>query len=411
MIQTIFYCIFFVAIAFYFIKRKTPWISKLLLIMYSATAILAVAVVGYDLIDHSKISIFGYVFLLSAIFLYFSPFLCNRKFLSSKKVAIRENIGFLIICIVYTICSIITVIKYLPGVKALIQSGDWSMNRNDLYHGDLDFPYDNFFEFVLMNLTDYFRLIVLVISFSSLRNNKHHFIYYAAIIGAVSSLLVSAIYTSSRGTIVNAGLIIISLFLFFVKQYSTKTKRVFILTAICSLAILVPYLIVVTISRFGDLDDGGVNSIVAYLGQSPVVFNSGVFTIDKLLYGKNAFGVLFGYNYNESMIGGTWDNGFYTFVGWIFIDWGVIGTLLIGIVMAFCLKSVISKKRLFISDVFLIFFYFNTLLTGVFVIGRSYCYNIIASALIYFVVRFVIEANEHFVINSISNSCRAEPLK
>ena len=409
--QTIFYCLLFVTISFFFLKKKTPFISKLLLMLYSITAILAIVAVGCDLVDYSKVSLIGYIFLAVAIFIYFAPFLCNKKRLSSEKMIIRENKGYLIICLFYVLCSVITVIKFIPGIKSLIQSGDWSMNRNDLYHGDLSFPYDNFFEFVAMNLTDYFRLLVLVIAFSSLRNNKHHLVYYSAIIGGVASMLVSAIYTSSRGTIINAGLLIIALFLFFAKQYSPKTRRVFLIAAISSLAILIPYLIVVTVSRFGDLDDGGVDSIVAYLGQSPVVFNSGVFTIEKLLYGKNAFGVLFGYNYKESMIGGTWDSGFYTFVGWIFIDWGIIGTLLIGIVAAYWMKSIINKKRFFVSDIFLIFFYYNTLLSGVFVIGRSYCYNIIASALIYLFIRFVVEENERFVLKNVPSQQRLNTMK
>ena len=403
MIQTIIYCIVFLLVTIFFLKGKPPALGKFLLVVYSFSSIMAIFAVGFELVDFSKVTIIGYAYLIFVCFIFFIPFLQRKKSLNSNKMRIRENKLFYYLCLFYIVCSIVTIIRFIPGIKLLVSSGDWSMNRNDLYSGEISFPYSNFVEYLMMNFTDYFRLLILIISFSSLRGEKHLLVYYLSIIGGIGSMVASSVYTSSRGTIINAGLLLIALYLFFYKQYSKNTRRIFFVAAITCIACLVPYLIVVTVSRFGDLNAGGIDSIAAYIGQSPVVFNSGVFTIDKILLGKNAFGVLFDYQYKESMIGGTWDNGFYTFVGWLFIDWGIVGTIIIGLVISFWMSCIIRKKRFYTSDVFLIFFWYNTLLSGVFVIGRSYCYSIIASTFIYLFVRFVAEANERVLCNGMLN--------
>ena len=71
----------------------------------------------------------------------------------------------------------------------------------------------------------------------------------------------------------------------------------------------------------------------------------------------------------------------------MFIDWGIIGTILLAVFIALITKQIIKKEMYSIADVFLLFFIYYTLLQGVFVIGRAYIYNIVFTVLLSWFVK------------------------
>ena len=98
-----------------------------------------------------------------------------------------------------------------------------------------------------------------------------------------------------------------------------------------------------------------------------------------------------GRSISPSELGGSWGSGFYTFVGWLFIDWGVGGTIVVVSVIALITNQIMRKKIYSIADLFIVFFVYYTLLQGVFVIGRSYIYNIVIAVVIYWFVELFFE--------------------
>jgi hypothetical protein len=111
------------------------------------------------------------------------------------------------------------------------------------------------------------------------------------------------------------------------------------------------------------------------------------------MLGAFGFGRLIGLypDFQASQIGGTWGTAFFTFVGWLYIDWGPIGTIIISLILAFFWDNYIKRKEWHISDIFLFFCYYDFLLNGVFVVGRNYGYSFTANIIIYLLMHFLFE--------------------
>lgn len=388
MISISIYFAILLSITLYSFTKKFNILGRIIYLLYTFVALCAVVAVNEGALNYST-TFFPYIFLIIAYVIFFAPFLKRNSQLSVLKVQKHINNRYVFVLLIYCICTAITIKCFLPSVINLMRTGNWAMNRYSLYQGEMQFPYSNVFELIAMNLTDYLRLIVLVVSFALLRENKENrkkiVLAYSSIVAAVVSMLCSAIYTSSRGTIVNTFILVMAIYCFFQTDYEKNRKRYFTIIAMLGVAAVVPYIIAVTVSRF---DSSSQSAVLSYFGQAPVIFNSGVWGIDRYMYGKFAFGSLFGYTeFSEASIGGTWDNGFYTFVGWLFIDWGPLGVIIIGIIITACVNRFVCKMQYSISDVYLIFFVYSTLLQGVFVIGRSYCYTLVIGIAIYFVFK------------------------
>lgn len=375
-------------ITLYSFIKKYNVLGRIIYLLYTFVALCAVIAVNDGALNNTT-TFFPYIFLIIAYVIFFSPFLKRDSQLTVLKLQTHVNDRYVVVLLIYCICTIITIKCFFPSILKLMSTGNWAMNRYSLYQGELEFPYSNIFELVAMNLTDYLRLMVLIVSFALLRdseaNRKKAILAYITIIASVISMLCSAIYTSSRGTIVNTFILVMAIYCFFQTDYEKNKRRFFTVIAVLGVAAVIPYIIAVTVSRF---DSSSQSAVLSYFGQAPVVFNSGVWGIDRYMYGKFAFGTLIGdTGFSEASIGGTWDNGFYTFVGWLFIDWGPLGVIILGVIIALGISKFVRKIQYSISDVYLIFFVYSTLLQGVFVIGRSYCYTLVAGIVFYFVFK------------------------
>lgn len=362
----------------------------LLILLYFFISLNSIIVMKNSLINTDGITIIPYIFLLLIYFILFMPFIIKNEF-SVKKLKYKINKRYTIFSIIFIICSLLTIKIYFPVVKELLISGNWLENRNILYSGQRVLNY-NTIEYYALQFTSYTKLLFVILGFAMLRvqnNKKVNIIGFTNIINYLIVDVMSAISTSSRGAIVNIFLLIIALYLFFYKDFNISQNRIIKVAILLFLIYIIPYVISVTFSRFSS---NSVNSLISYFGMSPVVFNNSVFNITKHLHGAYAFGNLFtNINFRPDMIGGTWGTNFYTFVGWMYIDWGLIGTFLISIGISFFLFFKIKKKKYYISDIYIIFFIYYTLLQGTFVIGRDYCYNIVSAIVIYFFLRFIFD--------------------
>lgn len=371
----------------YFLQNNI--MGKILMTWYTCISVFSIVAVKTGLIPSSNVTLFPYLFLIMTYTIVFSPFFSKSQGFDVERLYFHINKKYIMFAAIYIVTAAIAIHYYVPLILQLAQSGTWYENRNALYLGTFTYSY-TWYEYYALIFSGYLRLLALIVGFAIIRFGRRTLIGMLTIITAFVSGILNAMYTSSRGAIINIVLITVVLYLFFYRNIEKNKRRFITILMLLGCVAIIPYLIDVTVARFSS--GGSLDSLINYLGHAPVVFNSGVSPITKHMYGEFAFGNLFGdKEFYPSIIGGTWGTGFYTFVGWLFIDWGWIGTIVVAVIVTLILNHIIRKEKYSISNVYIIFFVYYTLLQGVFVIGRDYCYNIVTSLIIYFVVKIIFD--------------------
>lgn len=389
MIQTYIYAALLLVLTLFFIVKRYNKMGLILMALYSVIGVIALVAVRQGRFETQNLTMFPYIYLILIYIIAFSPFLSRTTNLSLEKLKFNINQKYVIFAYIFIITSLISLSFYWPQVKQLLSSGEWNANRASLYDGSLTFN-TVWYQYYSLQFSGYTRLLGILIGFVFLREKKKELIGWGCIIVGAATEILSAMYTSSRGSIVNIVLLLIIMYMFFFNDLEKDKRRFFVVLSCLALVAIVPYVIEVTVSRFSTI--GASNSLVDYLGQAPVVFNYGVSPINKHLYGEYTLGRLFGgRSISPSELGGTWGSGFYTFVGWLFIDWGVTGTIVVASLIAYITNQIIRRKMYSIADLFIVFFVYYTLLQGVFVIGRAYIYNIVMAVFIYWFVKLFFE--------------------
>lgn len=396
---TIIYFILLLLLTVYFVNKRANVLGKMILILYTFIAFVSFISLKDGIIDESGITLIPYIFLVVSYFIFFSPFLVKETKCGAKKIVGHVDVKYIIFAYIYIICAIVAIKCYFPSVINLLSSGDWALNRTALYSGDLNAPYSNRLEYYAIQFSGYFRILAIIVGFSLLRfDNREHGVFYskmnrlAGILTIVTSMIYvicTSIFNSARGTLFNVFVLVIAIYLFFYYEIEKNKRRFFLILGGLIIAAIAPYVIQVTISRFGSGD--AADSVISYFGQAPIVFNKYVFPLEKHAWGKYGFSHILGFTFTPESIGGQWGASFFTFVGWICIDWGPIGVLLIGGVVSYFIKKFINKAEYQISDIFLVFTYYQVLTNGVFVIGASYIYTLIGSIIIFILLKIFIE--------------------
>ncbi len=380
MIQTYIYAAIMIIVLIGLFVKKTNIMGRILWALFTIISVFSVIAMRSGLVE-SNVTIFPYLFLIVVYLIAFYPFITERERFSVEKVTYDLNIKYVIFVCVFIIAGIIAIIYYLPVVKQLLISGEWNQNRNDLYSGSFQLSY-TWYQYFALQFVGYTEILGIIVGFTFLRNEQKSILgWLSIIVGSLASVL-SAMAQSSRGAIVNIVLLVLTIFFFFYRDMANSKKRLILIFVLAGIISMMPYVIEVTVSRFSST--GAADSIIGYFGQPPVAFNYGVTPVYKHMYGLYAWGNLFGAApISPSDIGGSWGTAFYSFVGWMYIDWGYTGTIIVSIIIAYLTYRIIAKERYDIADLFLIFFIYYTLLQGVFVIGRDYCYNMFMTLVIY----------------------------
>ena len=371
-----------------FVKHANP-MGKILMVLYTFIGFFSVMALKMGLIINDKITFLPYLFLLTVYLISFAPFLFKQYKFSADKLIVTVNKKYIIFAILFILASLVSLKVQLPYALKLLASGDWNENRANLYKGAFTMAY-TWYEYYAIQFSSYTRLLGILVGFVLVRSDKKYmWLGFTTILSGASVLIVSAMSQSSRGSIVNIALLLGVLFVFFFNELGNKSRIYFSILIFIGFLAVVPYVVDGTMSRFSD---GAIDSLVSYFGQSPVVFNYGVFDIDKLSFGKYAFGNLFDLgNISPSDVGGSWGSGFYTYVGWLYLDWGFIGTIVTASLISWICIRIIRKKTYTVSDIYIVFFVYYSLLQGVFVIGRDYCYNILMTIIIYYFVKVIFD--------------------
>lgn len=173
-----------------------------------------------------------------------------------------------------------------------------------------------------------------------------------------------------------------------------RKRRVLII----GLSIVASFILVLTmaisLSRFGESDTGG--SIVSYLGQSMLVFNSGIATqISSYADGRYFFLNFLGLNKSEVWIDSRYNistsdgSALNTFVGCSYVDFGPVLTIIIAIIIAFLLSWLLKRRSVVFADLYLFVFYLDFLILGVFHCTEGFALRIFMATALYVVLRFM----------------------
>ena len=375
-----------------FIRKWNP-LGKIIVLIYTVLAFFALFVpisgslLYVDRLDESLVTYPKIVFLLISYVIFFSPFLQKNKTFSVKNLKYNLNHNYEIFAYFYILLGLFYMIIYSRHVVALLRGGDWAANRLLMLEDTAEYPDNNLIEKIAVLFVNYFQLLALIVSFLMLRDKKYKKTGIVLIIIICGCELCNDIYVSSRGMLAQFSILLLAFYFFFYPDVE-KSNKYFINIMIVLLAITVgPYLAAVTISRFANQVN---NSLVYYFGQTPYAFSLELNKIKELMYGRFAFGALLGDpKYLDAY--GSWDHMFYTFVGWLYVDWGYVGVILIGIICSLSFRRIIRKKKLLVCDIYILLAYYKILVQGAFTIGRTKCYELIATFLIYIVLRFIVD--------------------
>lgn len=364
-----------------------------LLGLYTFIAVMAVCSVAMGLVNPAGSRIWPYLLLIACYLIALYPLLREESRQLESSIDFKLPRFYTFFAVVYIVAAIVMVACYLPSVLGNLQSGEFSLNRRAYYSGEIVSPYRNSIDHYCSLFASYMYYLAITVSFFLFTDasGKRVKLGIALLISAVSTQICMAVFTSSRGSIFIAGCTIAAVYLLLKSRLPGKSKYAVIILAVICLAFTVPYVLNVTEDRFS-YSSTASNSLVQYFGEPPVVFNTGVSVIDDYMYGANVFGVLFDLSKPlQGSIGGSWGTRFYTFVGWFFLDWGVIGALIGTSVFAFAIAAVLRKRPLRLSDVYILVFYINEIVNGAFVLGDSAIIVILFNVCVYLALRICVD--------------------
>ncbi|MDK2811756.1 MAG: hypothetical protein PWR27_2465 [Petroclostridium sp.] len=385
-------------------KRGSVLLGIILLIEYFVISLFSIIIIKDKLMNFPDITLLPFIILLISYFIAFSPFFSSKNNFNADKIDITYYKVYNYMIYLYIIFSFITIMVYLPNVLDLIQSDNWAVSRQLYYDGLTTNVYENTIERISLNYVSYFRTFSILVYFIFLKYDYNPKLRTALLISIILTIFLASIQNVSRGMIFDFFLLFTAMYMFFrsaLKKEIRKRLNIFMST---TAGIFLVYSMVVTISRFsnsGVLDSSSMNSLIEYFGQAPLVFNYGVFPIFTHTSGVYSFGKLFdlfltNLEFSQSSIGGKWGSGFYTYVGPIYIDFGILGVIIHSLLICFVLTYLLSYKRFKISTIFLIFTIYEYLLRGALVIGRSYIISLVVNVLVY----IFIYSQEKIKINS-----------
>ena len=388
----LYFIILTLAVIIGFVRKWNP-LGKIIVLIYAVLAFIGLfipsrgSLLYVDRLDESIVTVPLVFFLLGSYFLYFSPFLRNKNIFSVKNIKYSNNRNYLTFAYFYIAFGVIYIFIYSRHVISLLQSGNWASNRLLMLGNAAVYPDKNIVEKFAILFVNYFQLLALIVAFQFFRDKIKKTIGIVLFIIICGCELCNDIYVSSRGMLAQFALLLIALYFFFYPDIE-RTSKGFINTMIIFLSVTIgPFLAAVTISRFSSQI---VNSVVYYFGQPPYIFALEVNQLPEPMYGRFAFGTLLG-DAKYLSEAHTWDHMFYTFVGWLYADWSFWGTILIGIAAAYTFRKIIKKKCLEMSDIFIVLAYYRILVQGAFTIGRTRCYELIITIVIYFILKFVVD--------------------
>lgn len=326
-------------------KKKSFNVGELLLIIYVTAAWFSVAFYAHEMFESSihygDLTWSAYLYLYVALILFFYPVL---RFDNNKIIRYEhpDSTRYYVLSYILFGASVLYIILYLPyAVKGL--SGDIAANRDLVMETGVQVVKDPILS-LFVRVYGALNSIAILLSFYGLVFLKKHRRFATLFfIVSVSAPLVSSFAYSARTDIVFLSMSMGFLYILFYKFIDSRLRwkiNIGIAAVVCAL-FFIGYII--TISRFGDIDNFPLEYfLVKYPGESFVNFST-------VLFGKTSgftdgytnfplFRRMFGLEYFKTLsdkrafiesVTNVPSFIFYQFVGSFYIDFGAVGALLL----------------------------------------------------------------------------------
>ena len=286
---------------------------------------------------------------------------------------------------VYIVLAIFSSIVYFPIALDSLRSSDLA----DIYEMAHEEKEGNLFS-KFTNLFFHVRYLGMVLFFSFLAKEKQSKIFLFLLgIAAFLPVILATISLASRGGMVALFANFAIVYLMMKDILPKYVKRTLIIAVSIIIPLILIYFIAVTVSRFEEssLNIDAGESMMYYLGHSMLTFNYGVMdTIQNYANGAYMFDCS---SLKDIRFGTHFGTNFITFVGVLYLDFGLVGTVLVAIIFCSYFCKIGRRRFLDIPDIYLLLTYSMLIFNGVFVLGRGYGIQLLEAWIIYFLLKFI----------------------
>lgn len=349
----------------------------------------------------------GHITLFPLLYLFFAYFIFMRYYIVEKNwdkhilsiISFRSKI-IDILCYLYLICVVVNFMADDISLQSIAYS-NLIDNASSIYK-EAHLGEDRVYESRLIQMTHsyefYMYYIVLIASFSALCQGRKLFASIFLFVVFVNKLLGAAM-DADRTEVVTLIILYVALYALFYKFFNQKIKRFILFMSSMLGAIVIIYLLGITIARFEDSEYGTEGSLLYYLGQPMLYFDYGLTdTMDGCYYGARTFNSLFerfGMASHQTFDANLqlkthFGSGFVTVIGMLLLDFGYIGTIIFGIFLPwFIMKLTFFKGKLSLPGLYIYLFFFNRMCKGVFVNGSGAAVSYY-QAIVFYIIMWII---------------------
>lgn len=383
--------LYIVVFLLYWRKNKGLNLFNTIILAYILVAVFGCVLINEDIVSY-KLSLYNFIYLFVCIMIFIWPFRYAR--FTTTNILIKENGSVKLFVLIFFITGAISLIYSIPRAITMSQMDDWAAIRNEYYKDpDAVKLYGSTFERLIKNIYNYlapFGIVMAVYQFTKKQFNALFAIALLFVWGA--NAYCDSTIVASRGVIVFVALNLVIAFQIFYKSIPDNRKKIIYLIGIIIGVFFISFLTAVSQSRF-EKDAG--DSALWYMGQSMNVFNQDIMAhMHDYADGKYFFKWVcpwFGVDpdIDFKALGSTHGVQFMTFVGCFYIDFGPIGTVIIGLFMCWLLTRFTRQSHYYLSDIIVITYYANWYIKGALVHGYSQSLGWTMLFVVYFIVRTI----------------------
>ena len=396
---------FYITLLFFYWKKTKTIDCGFLLI--SVWAIVAVCGIFLYLDDasmwHLTLQPFIYLFVTFVVYtrLYVLPHKGVKR--TVEELAFQKNSALDVMCIAFIVCALFNILNSDFSFSA-VSVDEIERNAVDNYSDHVERMgekgYTNFIERITLNYCSWFKVAALIGMYNLLCQRRNGFAFLLGFCIFIPTFI-NSISNGTRGTLFTEIIMFLSAYLLYKKYIPKETnKRLFLLAGILGLLSLL-FVIAVTVSRFGDSTLGASDSVLWYFGQSMLYFDNGLADcVNGMLYGLRTFKTVlsfFGMGLPEGFsadffLGTNFGTNFTTFIGMLILDFGFIGTFIIGLIVPWLINKLCSYKMSYtVASLYLYLFFLNRLILGVFSNGTGIDIQYIVALFFYFLFRILFD--------------------
>lgn len=382
-------------LGWYYKKYKRVDYVFVVLALYS---VVATSGIGYYVEFYDKpipVTIIPFIYLFISSLILFKP-LIKEGHRDFDVTYIKDSSFFEKLVTLFVICSIISLYNIWTNVITNIMSGDWQFVKSEAYSGEV--VKSGTVVSYLGAFAQYFRYVIYPYCFYCFCKIEKSFLKACFIlILSITVSLFQYLLIAYRGGIFSILIMLLISFLMFFSYIPPKRKKILFMGGGVIVFVLLSITVSITNSRFENSEISPFESLFSYFGQSMVNFNGGIAnSVQNYMGGKFFFMSVLGLKKSDFWIdykyGIFTNNGsdFNTLVGCFYIDFGPILAFFIFFVISWIMSKLLKKKKYSWSTLYILMFYLDTLVCGVFH-GQSYFSQFVSNAIVIYLIISVIE--------------------